>query len=56
MNLQLRVKVCDHPWPWLCVQGPAGLCFGLAGIFGILLTRGLQRVQRLDKFEKDMRN
>lgn len=38
------------------LQGPAGLSLGLACVLGIFVTQGLKRVQRLDKFEKDMRN
>lgn len=36
--------------------GPGGACFGAAGALGVLVLLGLRRVQRLDKFEKDLRN
>ena len=34
--------------------GPANLCLGLSLVFGVLVTQGMRRVQRLDKFEKDI--
>ena len=37
------------------LEGPATLCVGLSSVFGGLVLAGLKRVQRLDKFEKDMR-
>jgi len=36
-------------------EGPAALALGLAAVFGVLTLRGFQRVDRLDKFEKDIR-
>ncbi|KAG2482100.1 hypothetical protein HYH03_018956 [Edaphochlamys debaryana] len=43
----------------LAGEGPAGaaagVCLGGAGLFGVLVVLGMRRVQRLDKFEKDMR-
>lgn len=37
------------------LQAPATACMTVAGIFGVLLYRGYKRVQRLDKFEKDLK-
>jgi hypothetical protein len=37
------------------LEGPATLCMGLAAVFAFLVFRGFKRVQRLDKFEKEMR-
>ncbi|GIL68808.1 hypothetical protein Vafri_22040 [Volvox africanus] len=37
------------------LEGPAALCLGLSAVFGSLVFRGLKRVQRLDKFEKDIK-
>lgn len=34
--------------------GPANLCLALSLAFGGLVTQGMRRVQRLDKFEKDI--
>jgi hypothetical protein len=36
-------------------QGPAGVVLGLSCVFGVLMVLGLKRVQRLDKFEKEVR-
>lgn len=39
------------------VGGPAaGVCWAASAVFGFLIWRGLKRVQRLDKFEKEIRN
>jgi hypothetical protein len=37
------------------LEGPAGLCFSLAGLFTVLTALGFKRVERLDKFEKEIR-
>lgn len=37
------------------MSGPAAACMGLAAVFAYLLSRSVKRVQRLDKFEKDLR-
>jgi hypothetical protein len=37
------------------LEGAATLCVGLSSVLGGLVFAGLKRVQRLDKFEKDMR-
>eukprot|EP00892_Ulva_mutabilis_P007418 jgi/Ulvmu1/5048/UM021_0065.1 len=34
--------------------GPANVCLGLALVFGGMVTQAMRRVQRLDKFEKDI--
>lgn len=34
--------------------GPANLGLGLALVFGVLVSQSMRRVQRLDKFEKDI--
>lgn len=33
----------------------AGACYSLAALFSVFVTLGFKRVQRLDKFEKDIR-
>jgi heme A synthase len=37
------------------LEGPAGLCYALSAVFGVFVALGLKRVQRLDKFEKEIR-
>lgn len=37
------------------LEGPAGLCYTLSAVFGVFVALGLKRVQRLDKFEKEIR-
>lgn len=37
------------------LEGPAGLCYALSGVFGVFVALGFKRVQRLDKFEKEIR-
>jgi len=36
-------------------EGPAATVLGLSAVFGFLLVQGFIRVDRLDKFEKDLR-
>lgn len=35
--------------------GAAALCMGLSAAFGVMLLLSFKRIQRLDKFEKDIR-
>lgn len=37
------------------LDGPAGLGYALSAVFGVFVALGLKRVQRLDKFEKEIR-
>jgi hypothetical protein len=37
------------------LEGAAGACMAIAAVFSVLLLRGMKRVQRLDKFEKEIR-
>lgn len=37
------------------LEGPAGLCYALSSVFGVFVALGFKRVQRLDKFEKEIR-
>jgi hypothetical protein len=37
-------------------SGPAGVSLGLAALFAGLVLAGMKRVQRLDKFEKEIRS
>jgi hypothetical protein len=48
LNLGVQLALAGH-------SGPGGACFGLSGVFGVLLLLGLRRVKRLDKFEKDLK-
>ncbi|KAI8468021.1 MAG: ABC1 family-domain-containing protein [Monoraphidium minutum] len=48
LNLGAQLSLSGAP-------GPGGAVFGAAGVFGVLTLLGLRRVQRLDKFEKDLR-
>jgi hypothetical protein len=36
-------------------QGAAGVCLSLSCAFGVLMLLAFKRVQRLDKFEKEVR-
>ncbi len=37
------------------LEGAAAVCLGLSVVFGLLTFRGMKRVQRLDKFEKEIK-
>jgi hypothetical protein len=37
------------------LQGPAAVCLGLSSVFAVLMVLAFRRVQRLDKFEKEVR-
>jgi hypothetical protein len=37
------------------LEGPAALCYALSTVFGVFVALGFKRVQRLDKFEKEIR-
>lgn len=37
------------------LDGPAELAFGMSAVFGYFLFMGFRRIERLDKFEKDLR-
>ena len=37
------------------VGTPAGLALSLSAVCGLLMLQGFTRIDRLDKFEKDMR-
>jgi len=49
LNVGTQLALAGH-------EGPGSACFAAAGAFGVFVLLGLRRVQRLDKFEKDLRN
>eukprot|EP00967_Tisochrysis_lutea_P001087 scaffold1396_cov18-Tisochrysis_lutea.AAC.1 len=37
------------------LDGPAAGALGLAAVFGVMMFQGFRRIDRLDKFEKDLK-